>query len=145
MIIKPKVGFDNIKFGMFRKDVINILGEPNNVFVDNTDENELRLEWNHLKLRLCFQKDENDRLTYFSSKNVELRFKNQKIIGENIEKATKEIFATIISDWEIEDFQFFKTYFNEDFWLTLRTDFNEIDEFEMGAPFKNENEYNWPE
>ena len=34
MEIKPKLGFENIKFGMYRKDIINILGEPDRIITD---------------------------------------------------------------------------------------------------------------
>ena len=46
--------------------------------------------------------------------------------------------------WEIGDYELFQTHFNEPNWLTLHSEFGEIHEIEMGVPFKNENEYDFP-
>ena len=145
MEIKPKIGFNNIKYGMYRKDIIAILGKPDRIVTDENDEFEQRLEWNELKIRLTFQLDDNDRFTYLTSKNNETEFKGERIIGMNINDAKNKLFAELITEWEVEDYQFFETHFNEDLWLTLRSEFGKVLEFEMGVPFKNENEYNWPE
>ena len=145
MEIKPKIGFNNIKYGMYRKDIIAILGKPDRIITDENDEFEQRLEWNELKIRLTFQLDDNDRFTYLTSKNNETEFKGERIIGMNINDAKNKLFAELITEWEVEDYQFFETHFNEDLWLTLRSEFGKVLEFEMGVPFKNENEYNWPE
>ena len=144
MEIKPKTGFENIKFGMYRKDIINILGEPDRIITDEYDENEQRLDWNYLKIRLTFQLDENDRLTYFTCKNPSLKFNGHKILGVEINKAKKEIFGSLIVDWEIENYELFNTHFNEKIWLTLHEEFGKVSEFELGVPFKNETEYDWP-
>ncbi len=144
MEIKPKIGFDNIKLGMYRKDVIKILGKPNRIVNDENDEFEQRLEWNELKIRLTFQLDDDDRFTYLTSKNAETEFNGEKIIGLDINKAKNELFAELITDWEVEDYQFFETHFDENLWLTLRSEFGKVIEFEMGVPFKNENEYDFP-
>uniref|UniRef100_UPI00262BAFCC hypothetical protein n=1 Tax=uncultured Aquimarina sp. TaxID=575652 RepID=UPI00262BAFCC len=145
MEIKPKIGFDNIKYGMYRKDIIAILGKPDRIVTDENDEFEQRLEWNESKIRLTFQLDDNDRFTYLTSKNSETKFNGERIIGMNINDAKDKLFAELITEWEVEDYQFFETHFNEDLWLTLRSEFGRVLEFEMGVPFKNENEYNWPE
>ncbi len=144
MEIKPKIGFDNIKYGMYRNEILEILGKPDRIVIDENDEFEQRLEWNDLKIRLTFQLDENDRFTYLTSKNDQTEFNNCKLIGLDIEKAKNELFAELISEWEVHDYQFFETHFNEKLWLTLRSEFGKVIEFEMGVPFKNENEYKFP-
>ena len=144
MEIKPKIGIYNLQFGMFRKNVLEILGNPDRIMTDEYDENEQKLEWNKLKLRLTFQLDENDRLTYFVSKNPNLNYGGQKLIGIDTEIVKNKIFAELVSEWEIEEYDFFQTLFHEPSWLTLHSEFGEISEIEMGVPFKNENEYDWP-
>ncbi len=111
---------------------------------DEYDENEQKLEWNKLKLRLTFQIDENDRLTYIVSKNPKLNYGGQKLIGIDTEIVKNKIFAELATEWEVETYESFQTYFYEPYWLTLRSEFGEISEIEMGVPFKNENEYDWP-
>ena len=144
MEIKPKIGIYNLQFGMFRKNVLEILGNPDRIMTDEYDENEQKLEWNKLKLRLTFQLDENDRLTYFVSKNPNLNYGGQKLIGIDTEIVKNKIFAELVSEWEIEEYDFFQILFHEPSWLTLHSEFGEISEIEMGVPFKNENEYDWP-
>jgi len=144
MEIKPKIGFDNIKYGMYRKDIIEILGKPNRVITDEDDKFEERLEWNELKIRLTFQLDKNDKFTYLTSKNENMKFRGKQIIGMDINDAKNILFSKVITEWEIDNYQFFETHFNEHFWLTLHSEFGKVVEFEMGVPFKNENEYNWP-
>jgi len=145
MDIKPGIGFDDIKFGMSRNKILDILGNPDRIVTDENDEFEQRLEWYELKIRLTFQLDENDRFTYLTSKNEQTEYGGQKIIGLDINEAKDKLFAELISDWEFEDYQLFEIHFNEKLWLTLRSEFEKVMEFEMGVPFKNENEYEWPE
>ena len=140
--IKPKIGFNNIKYGMYRKDIIEFLGKSDLIVTDENDEFEQRLEWNDLKIRLTFQLDENDRFTYLTSKNYKTEFNGERIIGMDINEAKNRLFAELITEWEVEDYQFFETHFNEDLWLTLLSEFGKVLECEMGVPFKNENEYN---
>ncbi|MEF3078373.1 hypothetical protein [Winogradskyella poriferorum] len=144
MEIKPKIGFDKIKFGMFRNEIIEILGRPDRILTDEYDENEQKLEWNKLKIRLTFQLDENDRLTYLVSKNPNLNYAGQRLIGIETEIAKNKILKELATQWEVENYDFFQTHFHEPNWLTLHSEFGEIDEIEMGVPFKNKNEYDWP-
>lgn len=144
MEIKPRIGFENIKFGMYRTDIINILGDPDRIVTDEYDKDEQRLEWNYLEIRLTFQLDENDRFTYFTCKNQSLKFNGHSIIDVKIGKVKKEIFGNLIANWETENYEFFNTHFNENIWLTLHEEYGKVSEFELGVPFKNENEYDWP-
>ena len=143
MEVKPKIGFENIKFGMYRKDIIKILGEPDKIVTDENDKQEQRLDWNYLKIKLTFQAD--DRFTYFSCENPELKYNGRTFIGMEIERVKKEIFGDLISNWEIEDFETFYTHFEENFWLSLYSKYGTVTEFELGVPFKNETDYDWPE
>ena len=144
MDIKPEIGFDKIKFGMSRNTILDFLGDPDRIVTDEDDESEQRLEYFDLKIRLSFLLDENDRFTYLTSKNEFTQYNGKQIIGVDINIAKKEIFSELVSEWEIENYQFFETHFNESLWITLRTEFGKVIEFEMGVPFKNENEYRWP-
>src|SRR5690554_1772909 len=117
MEIKPRIGFENIKFGMLRDEIIAILGEPSEVLEDIYDEGEFRLIWNDLKLRLSFQND--NRFIYFSSKNPDLKFNGQTFMDKDIEEMKNEVFGALISnsessEWEVEDYDTFKTHFIED-------------------------------
>ena len=64
---------------------------------------------------------------------------NEKIIGQKpsiIQE--KSGFKT----WEKEDFDLAENYFNEDNWLILVSEFNEIVKIELGCIIKND-QFDW--
>lgn len=144
MELKPKIGVDKLKFGMTRKEVIKILNEPDRILTNVDDDNELILEWNSQKLRLTFYQNEKDRFGYLRTINPELQFNGKKIIGAELEFVKQHIFSDLIFDWEIEDYDFFITYFNEQNWLTLHVEYGIVTDLEIGVPFENDEDYNWP-
>lgn len=143
MEVKPKVGVASFKFGMLRDQVIKYLGSPDKTITDEYDPQEMRLVWNRFHLTMTFQAD--GRFTYFSSRHPELTYLNQYLINVPIKEAKENIFGRLITDWEVEDYDSFETHFNEKLWLTLYTKYGKVIEFELGVPFKNETEYEWPE
>jgi hypothetical protein len=145
MRLNLALGLDELTFGMTKKEVISLIGIPDKTHIDEDDSNEIICDWNELKIRLTFYENESMKLGYIRIKNKDVTYNDQKIIGQSIDTVLSELFKEI-NEWEIEDYDFFKTYFNEKFWLIFRTDFNIIEEIEIGVPFKieNGNEYNWP-
>jgi hypothetical protein len=143
MEIKPKIGFDNIRFGMLKEHIIEHFGPPDKIIIDEYDKDEVRLSWNKLNLTMTFQADH--RFTYFSSSNPDLTYKGKSIIGATIEEAKDNVFGELISHWEFEDYETFETHFAENLWLTLYSKYGKVIEFELGVPFKDENEYEWPD
>lgn len=144
MELKPKIGVENLKFGMTRKEVIGILNDPDRMLTNNDDKNELILEWNSKKLRLTFYQNEKDRLGYLRTANPEVIFNGEKIMGAELEFVRKEIFGELIPDWEIEEYDFFTTHFNEQNWLTLHVEYGIVTELELGVPFDKDGDFNWP-
>lgn len=145
MEIKPKIGIDNLKFGMSQKEIFEVLGSHDRKRVDQDDDEQLLLEYFSLKLRLTVYLNEKFRLGYMRTSNPDLTFNGHKIIGSAIEFAKNEIFGKIIKDWEIEEYDFFITHSNDEFWLTLDVEYGTVTNVELGVTFKNEEEYNWPE
>lgn len=145
MLLKPNIGIDNIKFGMSRKDVLDILGEPDRVIDFDEGDNETILEWNSVKIRLTFYKDEGERFGYFRTINPELKYNDLKIIGSEISVVKDNIFGKLISKWEIEEYDFFTSHFNEQNWISLHEEYGIVTNLEMGVPFLNEEDYLWPE
>ena len=138
-------GIDKIKFGMTRPEVEKILGIADRIRINKDDGDKLVLDYNTLRLRLVFYPDENNRLGYIETSNYDLFYNNYKILNSNIDFAKKEIFGDVINDWETEEYYSFSTYFNQRFWLTLHVEFEKINHIELGVPFKNEQDYKWPE
>ena len=51
---------------------------------------------------------------------------------------------TLIREWEVDDYEYFVTYFNAEWWIELREDYGRVESLDMGVRFKNEDEYDWP-
>jgi hypothetical protein len=145
MEIKLGIGLDKIVFGSTQSEIENILGKPDRIRMDEEyEEFEPMLQYNSIKTRLTFYKNHGGKLGYMRSSNPELHYKNKKIIGKSISEAF-DIFDDISKDsWQINEYDFWIDYFNEDWWIILRFDYSEITQLELGVPFRNEDEYNWP-
>lgn len=144
MQLKPKIGIGNLKFGMTQKDILEVLGIPNRKRIDEDDDDEVLLEFNQLKLRLTFYLNEGNRLGYLRTNNVDLTFNGHKIIGTKIDFAKKMIFGSLITNWEIDEHDFFISHSNDEFWITLNEEFGEVIGIELGVTFLNEENYDWP-
>ena len=138
MIITPKNGIDKLFFGMEQKDVLAIYGKPDKQFEDE-DDNIIYI-YNSLKLQLNFYEDEDFRLGYIISANQDLTLNDKKIIGQNPETIKKDLIE--YKSWEKEDFDLAENYFNEENWLILVAEFNEIVKVELGCIIKND-EFDW--
>jgi hypothetical protein len=144
MILHPRRGIDQLNFGLQAEEVVNILGKPSKIFVNSDDENELNYEYNHLKLRLTFYGEEQGRLGYIRTANPKVTFKGQPIMGQTIEQLTDEVFNEL-GDWEVENFDFFDVYLNEENWMVLNVEYNTVTDIELGVVVNEDEEYEWPE
>jgi len=144
MEIKPEIGIGDLKFGMKLTDVKKILGNPDRERAEKDDEHRIIVVFNKHRLRLTFYENENNRLGYIITSNPNLTYNGNKIINSNIDFIKNEVFRNIISEWEIEDYESFISHFEEKYWLTLHSEFETVTTFELGVPFKNEEEYKWP-
>lgn len=138
MIINLKNGIDKLLFGMKQKDVEAIYGKPNKQF--NDEDSNIVYLYNDKKLRLTFYADENFRLGYILTRNIESTILNKKIIGRNIDVVKNEL---SFKNWEQEDFDSLENHFNESNWLILQTEFNEIVGAEIGAIINDNDEFEW--
>lgn len=143
MIIHLKQGIDKLRFGMTRPEVERIYGKPDRALMDSEDENELIWEYTAKKLRLTFYQNEADRLGYIRSSNSKLTINKLTIIDSKIEDLRIAIDPNT-ENWEKEDYDTFQCYFHESHWLTLNVQYERVTDVELGVPFKNENEYDWP-
>ncbi len=128
---------------MPRPEVEKIFGKPNRELIDSDDQNELIWEYSDKKLWLTFYQNEADRLGYLRSSNSGLTINDIKIIDKKIDDVINQL-DTKSELWEIEDYDTFRTYFLESNWLTLNVEYERVTDIELGLPFKNEDEYDWP-
>jgi hypothetical protein len=137
MIVNPKNGIDKLIFGMKKNDVELIYGKPDKFFNDE-DDNLIYL-YNNLKLHLNFYEDEDFRLGYIIASNPNLILFKNKLIAQDPELIKEKL---NFKNWEKEDFDLAENHFNEDNWLILVSEFNEIVKVELGCIIKND-KFDW--
>jgi hypothetical protein len=144
MELKPGIGIGNIKFGMTRNQVKDVLGEPDLAYNnDDDDEGDIVFDYKKRRLSLTFYKNYSYRFGYLRTINNDVNYNGSYILNEEIENVKKNVFGGIINDWEFENYELYQTYFNVDYWLELEVKYDIIVHLEMGVPFKNDDEYQW--
>jgi hypothetical protein len=141
MKINLKNGIDKLIFGMKQKDVTAIYGKPDRNYKDEDDN--VIFAYNTLKMRLTFYKDEESKLGYIVASGTDLELSGNKIIGRRIEDVKKDLAAKGITKFTQEEFDTFENYFNEENWIILQTEFEEVVKFEIGAIINNKDEFDW--
>lgn len=141
MEIKLKYGIDKLLFGMKQKDVEAIYGKPSMKY--NDDEENIVYVYNALKIRLTFYEEEEMRLGYITSTNVNLELFGSKIIGKEWNEVKSVLEEKKLIQFETEIVDGTENYFFENNWLFLNVDYGLIFKIEIGAIFTNEDEFDW--
>lgn len=141
MQIKPKFGIDKLLFGMKINDVKSLYGEPNKQFKD--EDKNLIYVYNQLQLRLTFYEDEAFRLGYLICSNPDLLLFDAFVVGRKVEEIKKELEKHHYKTWEKEDFDIAENHFNEEHWLILQSEFDQIKKVEIGAIINDKDEFDW--
>lgn len=141
MNINPKIGIDQLVFGMRQNDVISVYGNPDKQYKD--DDSNIIYLYNSRKIRLTFYDDENLRLGYIISSNPNLELFSQKIIGMSIKEVEQNVINKGIKSFEIENFDTVDNYFNESNWMIFQVEYNEVIRFELGAIINDKDEFDW--
>ena len=84
MEVKPGIGIGLVKFGMNKEEVESLFGKPNEVSIDEEDDNKEIWTFNDKKMRLSFYADEGYRLGYIESSNLALEINGKKLLGKKI-------------------------------------------------------------
>jgi len=141
MNINPKIGIDKLIFGMKQNDVIAIYGKPNRNYKDEDDN--VIFAYNALKIRLTFYKEEELKLGYLVASSPELELFGNKVINRKITDVKKDLAQKGITKFTQEEFDTFENYFNEENWIILQTEFDEVVKFEIGAIINDKDEFDW--
>ncbi len=141
MKIIPKSGYEKLLFGMQQQDVTALYGKPQLVFEDE-DNNSIALYYD-LKVRLTFYEDEDFRLGYLIISHPEAVLYDHKVIGIPITTIVELLKKKGFTNWEKEQYDSTINFFNEDFWLILQTEYDEVVKVEIGAVIKNQDEFDW--
>lgn len=143
MRVYPKLGIELLRFGMQPVEVENLFGKPDQIFVDPDDANHLIWQFNEPKLRLTFYQNESNRLAYIRSSNARLELSGTKLIDSKIETLINLIHPNT-DDREFDEYFHFTCYFIEKLRLSLNVEYGRVRDIELGVPFLNEVEYDWP-
>ncbi|WP_396197801.1 hypothetical protein [Flavobacterium sp.] len=141
MEIKLKYGIDNLLFGMKEQDVTKILGKPDTQYKD--EEENVVFMYNTRKLRLIFYKEEAYRLGYMTTTNPVVKLFNTTIIGKNWSDVFPVLEKNKVKSFETDTVEGMMSYFNEENWVFVHVDYNEIVKIEVGAVFSDKDEFDW--
>ena len=141
MKVNLKSGIDKLLFGMKQNDVIAIYGKPDKNYKDEDDN--VIFVYNAQKMRLTFYQEEALRLGYIVASSVALDLMGVSVIGKTMGDAQKELAEKGLVKFTQEAFDTFENYFNEDNWLILQTEFDEVVKVEVGAIITNKDEFDW--
>ena len=141
MELKLKHGIDNLLFGMKEQDVTKILGKPDTQYKD--EEENVVFMYNSRKLRLIFYKEEDFKLGYLTTTNPMVKLFNTAVIGKNWSDVYSLLEKNKIKAFETDTSEGMISYFNEENWLFIHIDYNEIVKIELGAVFSDKDEFDW--
>lgn len=141
MKINLKSGIDKLLFGMKEKDVTAVLGKPDKNYKDEDDN--LIFVYNAHKIRMTFYAEEDFKLGYIVASSGALEVFGYKLIGRNIKEVKKDLATKQITKFTQEEFDTFENYFNEENWIILQTEFNEVVKVEVGAIINSKDEFDW--
>jgi hypothetical protein len=141
MEIKLKYGIDNLLFGMKEQDVTKVLGKPDTQYKD--EEENVVFMYNARKLRLIFYKEEDFKLGYITTTNPVVKLVNTLIVGKNWSEVYPVLEKNKVKTFETDTSEGMMSYFNEENWLFIHVDYNEIVKIEVGAVFSDKDEFDW--
>lgn len=141
MNINPKNGVGELLFGMRQQHVVAVFGKPDKQFTDE-DRNIIYL-YNEHKVRLTFYEDEEFRLGYIVISDPQSTLYDKKVIGRKPKEIQEELPQKEFKTWEVAEEDGVVSYFNEDNWLMLIAEYDEIIKVEIGAIFNKNDEFDW--
>lgn len=142
MYINIGVGADNLVFGMTQKEVVEIIGKPYKVTINETNDGEAAYYKEMFKLK--FTHLQHNKLYSIEDYNTNIIF-----LGGNVrEKSKTEIKGLLLdhgySDTIYDDYDYFDTLFCEKLWTTFSFRFDKLYCLEFSPLRKNTDKWVWP-
>ena len=132
MQIRTGIGINDVKFGLTENEVLDLIGQPTLIQIDEEDEDKNRVyQYDKLKMKLTFYNKYDGKLGYVRTANPEIKINGQPVIGMEIDKAIKA-FGLKKSEWNKEHYFTFNSYFNEGIWTTLNEEYGVVTDIEFG-------------
>lgn len=161
MDLKIGIGIDNIKFGMSEEDVINILGNAENVctFYESINDifgetnsigkieslNDITYFYNDKQIELIFNKDEECKLYTIQVSNPDVKLFESKIIGNTKDQLIKFLNDNgNYEDFIIEVYDTFEVFLYEELNVTFYFEKNILTKIDFSPLYIDENTISWP-
>lgn len=141
MEIKLQHGLDRLLFGMTQKYVETLYGKPNRVIKD--EEDNIIYVYNQEKMKLTFYAEEDFRLGYITISNPAATLFGSKALQTAWDVVQGTLALNKIDKYDHHEEDGVQIYFNEENWLMLYVDYNEVVKIEIGAIINDKDEFNW--
>jgi len=143
MEIKIGIGLDNIVFGIFQEDVINLLGEPDKIS-ETEKVDGIVYYYNNQMIKIKFDLLENGKLYSFEVYNPKVTMFNREIINKEKNEILDLLKLNGYCDTVQEDYEFFETVFCKEVWSTFAFEFDRLTNIEF-SPLSDTNDKTiWP-
>lgn len=152
--IKSGFGLGILKFGMYREDIRELLGDPNDIEIYSYSETEENLteSWHYFDLELScgFDQEEDWRLVTLSITSDYYQFHNKSLIGLNQNELISELKNLKINDLEFEDWSSkenpdYKLVTSDSIGIKFWFDKGILSEVQWVPLFIDDETINWPE
>ena len=135
-------GIDSILFGLTEPQIVSSLGKPDKAFF--TDEENKRLQFNELKLELCFETENDYRLGWIEVHNKNVTIFGHQLIGKAMPEVVSILRAELDTEPTIDDYGSFVSVTFEKEWLELQFSFNKLTNINFGVLYGENDEPEWP-
>jgi len=143
MEIKIGLGLDNIIFGIFQEDVINVLGKPDKIS-ESEKEDGIVYYYNNQMIKTKFDLLDNGKLYSFEVYNPKAIMFNQEIINKKKSEILDLLKLNGYDDIEQEDYEFFETLFCRGIWSTFAFEFGKLVHVEFSPLSDSNDKIIWP-
>ncbi|MCB9189742.1 MAG: hypothetical protein H6599_10750 [Flavobacteriales bacterium] len=143
MEIKIGIGVDQVKFGMVRSEVLQILGEPSEkeLFSYSEEEEDLTEVWHYddNEMSLSFDEADDWRLIMIAASDDSFTLNGKDIVGRSFEEVSSMLLEMGIKETEVEEVsEFDKVIKIESESLNIWFDNNEASELQWGPKWSDD-------
>jgi len=151
--IKTGEGLGEIKFGMTREEIKDILGQPDDIdhYADSDLDEDESESWHYdeLELSLSFDEDAGWKLVTIAVSSPNYEFHGKKLIGLGSDDLLEELNALDLGDFDTEDWSSeevpdHKLISYPDSQINFWLEDGELTEIQWGPLFMDEETIQWP-
>jgi hypothetical protein len=143
MKIIPKVGLDNLKFGLTSQEVKTILGNPSHEFTDEFGD--LHLCYQGKGLAVKIEKENGNRAGWIMISDPSVSILDIQPIGEPIENIISHFQNHLSDTIESEDYGIWTSRTFENNWIEIQETLGFVTEINIGVPYDENDNAIWPE